>query len=84
METGGEGGMNARLVEIIVLEEEIISSLRPGAGYEDGDLQALGGLAGYDFDAWESQRVPWTTNRAAGNSRRSSTQQRLDLREKFG
>ncbi len=45
-----------RTVEIIVLEEEPLSSIQPGTGDWDTAAQAARALAGYDFDAWREQR----------------------------
>jgi hypothetical protein len=45
-----------RAVEIIVLEEEPVSGVRPGTGNWDAAAQAARALASYDFDAWREQR----------------------------
>jgi hypothetical protein len=45
-----------RTVEIIVLEEEATSAVRPGTGDWDAAARAVRDLAGYDFDAWREQR----------------------------
>jgi hypothetical protein len=47
-----------RAVEIIVLEEETASAIRPGTGDWEAAEKAARELreSGYDFDAWREQR----------------------------